>query len=219
MANRCSGGSTGMHETIERPAVKTPRRAARDRAAGPSTATTDADRRRDAPREAKNAKATAVYEAHQSPTDIGSPLVAPDGTLRMVPNLGRTVHVVGTVTNVDVNDGPHPKNIRGELGKAMNHWYTKTVAKDPLMRATDNSHAADKRNFLTTFTNAASKGNVNRAAHRDRRPEGDVAAHQARREAPRRGPRGHRGSQSGLHVRRRLALRAGWRRPTTPTRR
>lgn len=112
--------------------------------------------------EAKNAKATAVYEAHQSMTDLGSPLVAPDGTLRMVPNLGRTVRVVGTVTNVDVNDGPHPKNIRGELGKAMNHWYTKTVAKDPLMRCTDNSHAADKRNFLTTFTNAASKGDVNK---------------------------------------------------------
>jgi hypothetical protein len=53
-----------------------------------------------------------------------------------VPDLGRTVAVVGMVTNVDVNDGPHPKNVRGELGKAMNHWYTKTVAKDPLMRAT-----------------------------------------------------------------------------------
>src|SRR6266536_1176512 len=110
----------------------------------------------------KNADKTAAYEAHQSQTELGSPLVAPDGTLRMVPNLGRTVRVVGTVTNVDVNDGPHPKNIRGELGKAMNHWYTKTVAKDPLMRATDNSHAADKRNFLTTFTNAASKGSVNK---------------------------------------------------------
>ena len=78
-----------------------------------------------------------------------------------MPNLGRTVTVVGMVTNVDVNDGPHPKNIRGELGKAMNNWYTKTVAKDPLMRATDSSHAADKRNFLTTHTNATSKGVIN----------------------------------------------------------
>jgi reductive dehalogenase len=111
--------------------------------------------------EAKKAKATAVNEADRVSTDIGSPLVAPDGTLRVVPNLGRSVTVVGMVTNVDVNDGPHPKNIRGELGKAMNHWYTKTVAKDPLMRATDNSHAADKRNFLTTHTNKASKGVVN----------------------------------------------------------
>jgi reductive dehalogenase len=112
-------------------------------------------------REAKKANATAAYEAHQSQEDPGSPLVAPDGTLRMVPNLGRSVRVVGTVVNVDVNDGPHPKNIRGELGKAMNHWYTKTVAKDPLMRATDNSHSADKRNFLSTYTNASSKGAIN----------------------------------------------------------
>ena len=113
-------------------------------------------------RDAKKAKLTAVYEAEDSMTELGSPLVAPDGTLRMVPNLGRSVTVVGTVTNVDVNDGPHPKNIRGELGKAMNHWYTKVVAKDALMRATDNSHAADKRNFLSTYTNAANKGVVNK---------------------------------------------------------
>ena len=119
-------------------------------------------RRRDAARrEAKKAKATAVNEADRVSTDMGSPLVAPDGTPRTVPNLGRTVQVVGTVINVDVNDGPHPKNIRGELGKAMNNWYTKTVAKDPLMRVTDNSHSADKRNFLTTYTNATSKGVIN----------------------------------------------------------
>ena len=79
-------------------------------------------------REAKKAKRPPSTRPIVS-TDIGSPLVAPDGTPRTVPNLGRTVTVVGMVTNVDVNDGPHPKNIRGELGKAMNHWYTKTVAK------------------------------------------------------------------------------------------
>ncbi|MDP8924462.1 MAG: 4Fe-4S dicluster domain-containing protein [Chloroflexota bacterium] len=148
-----------MAQTIER-ADRTVRRNAKTAAADPSTATTEQVVARRA-REAKSAKATAVNEADRTSTDIGSPLVAPDGTLRMVPDLGRTVRVVGTVTNVDVNDGPHPKNIRGELGKALNHWYTKMVAKDPLMRATDNSHAADKRNFLTTFTNAASKGAVN----------------------------------------------------------
>ena len=159
-----------MHETLERPAVK-PQTNGKVIAKTGNVRPAASKRRDDTvegedglarrKREAKNAKLTAVYEAYQSATDIGSPLVAPDGTLRMVPNLGRSVTVVGTVTNVDVNDGPHPKNIRGELGKAMNHWYTKTVAKDPLMRCTDNSHAADKRNFLTTFTNAASKGNVN----------------------------------------------------------
>jgi len=153
-----------MHETIERPAVKPApngKTTAKIVAGRPPRLTDDsAVARRKL--EAKNAKSTAVNEAAtQSVADLGSPLVAPDGTLRMVPNMGRTVTVVGTVTNVDVNDGPHPKNVRGELGKAMNHWYTKTVAKDPLMRATDNSHAADKRNFLTTFTNQASKGSIN----------------------------------------------------------
>lgn len=152
-----------MAQTIERlnrTAAKNGKATATTVTAEPSTATTERVVARRT-REAKNARATAVNEATRVSTDIGSPLVAPDGTLRMVPDLGRTVHVVGTVTNVDVNDGPHPKNIRGELGKAMNHWYTKTVAKDPLMRATDNSHAADKRNFLSTYTNAASKGAVN----------------------------------------------------------
>src|SRR5437763_15797956 len=130
-----------MHETIERPTVKaTPGRSANAKtvaAGSPPTTTEEVVAKRRL--EAKKAQKTAVYEAHQSQTEIGSPLVAPDGTLRMVPNLGRSVQVVGTVVNVDVNDGPHPKNIRGELGKAMNHWYTKTIAKDALMRATDNS--------------------------------------------------------------------------------
>ncbi len=149
-----------MHETLERPAAK-PATNGKAPTARPTRTSNVKDVVATRQRQAKKADKTAVYEAHHSQTEIGSPLVAPDGTLRMVPNLGRSVQVVGTVVNVDVNDGPHPKNIRGELGKAMNHWYTKTIAKDPLMRATDNSHTSDKRNFLTTFTNAASKGKVN----------------------------------------------------------
>jgi reductive dehalogenase len=148
-----------MHETLERPGKQaaTPKapviRSVDDRI----TAKPSAQRR-----SAQAAKWTAINEAKQGQAgDIGSPLVAPDGTLRMVPNLGRTVHVVGTVHNVDTNNMPHPKNIRGELGKAMHNWYCNTVAKDPLMRATDSSHAADKRNFLTFHTNAAGKGKVN----------------------------------------------------------
>jgi len=140
-----------MHETLERPAAKV---------ATPEKHVTKPTK---AVRSAQSAKWTAVNEAAlgQSPADIGSPLVAPDGTLRMVPDLGRTVHVVGTVRNVDSNNMPHPKNIRGELGKALHNWYCNTVAKDPLMRATDSSHAADKKNFLTSHTNAAGKGAVN----------------------------------------------------------
>src|SRR5687767_1776604 len=113
---------TGMAQTIERlnsTAAKNGKATAPTATAVTSTETTErvVARRR---LEAKKAKLTAVNEADRTESkDIGSPLVAPDGTLRMVPNLGRTVTVVGTVTNVDVNDGPHPKNIRGELGKAM----------------------------------------------------------------------------------------------------
>jgi hypothetical protein len=148
-----------MAQTIE--GMNSPETKEQEAPTGPAAATVDERVLARRAREAKQAKATAVNEADRVSTDIGSPLVAPDGTPRTVPNLGRTVTVVGMVTNVDVNDGPHPKNVRGELGKAMNHWYTKTVAKDPLMRATDNSHAADKRNFLTTHTNATSKGVIN----------------------------------------------------------
>jgi reductive dehalogenase len=153
-----------MAQTIERmnsPEMNSPEAKRRQAPIGPAEAAVDERVLARRAREAKQAKATAVNEADRVSTDIGSPLVAPDGTPRTVPNLGRTVTVVGMVTNVDVNDGPHPKNIRGELGKAMNHWYTKTVAKDPLMRATDSSHAADKRNFLNTHTNATSKGVIN----------------------------------------------------------
>ena len=148
-----------MAQTIER--MNSPEAKKQQAPTGPEEATVDERVLARRAREAKKAKATAVNEADRVSTDIGSPLVAPDGTPRTVPNLGRTVTMVGMVTNVDVNDGPHPKNIRGELGKAMNHWYTKTVAKDPLMRVTDNSHAADKRNFLNTYTNATSKGVIN----------------------------------------------------------
>src|SRR3712207_6528843 len=153
-----------MAQTIERMNLTEAKNGKANGSAAPATTKAAVDDRVVArrAREAKKANATAAYESHQSQTDVGSPLVAPDGTLRMVPNLGRTVRVVGTVVNVDVNDGPHPKNIRGELGKAMNHWYTKTIAKDALMRATDNSHSADKRNFLSTYTNAASKGSINK---------------------------------------------------------
>ena len=32
------------------------------------------------------------------------------------PYLGRSVRIVGPVANVDMNQSPHPKNQRGELG-------------------------------------------------------------------------------------------------------
>ena len=92
------------------------------------------------------------------------PLVAEDGTLRTlpsVPDLGRTVRVVGEVINVDTNDTPHPRNLRGELGKSLFNWYRNTVAKDPLTRVSTPNQFADKRNYLITAIGSAPKGSVN----------------------------------------------------------
>jgi hypothetical protein len=45
------------------------------------------------------------------------------------PYLGRSVRIVGPVVNVDMNQSPHPKNQRGELGKPLFNWYHNTVSK------------------------------------------------------------------------------------------
>ena len=50
------------------------------------------------------------------------------------PYLGRSVRIVGDHVNVDMNQSPHPKNQRGELGKPLFNWYRNTVSKDPLTR-------------------------------------------------------------------------------------
>ncbi|MBV8084492.1 MAG: hypothetical protein JO247_06715, partial [Chloroflexi bacterium] len=39
-----------------------------------------------------------------------------------IPYMGRTVRIVGAVANIDPKDLPHPKNQRGELGKALFNW-------------------------------------------------------------------------------------------------
>src|SRR2546422_9956789 len=77
------------------------------------------------------------------------------------PYLGRSVRIVGPVANVDMNQSPHPKNQRGELGKALFNWYRNTISRDPLTRVSAPNHFADRRHFLTTVINQASKGKVN----------------------------------------------------------
>jgi reductive dehalogenase len=77
------------------------------------------------------------------------------------PNLGRTVKVVGPVIPVHTSQLPHPKNQRGELGKALFNWYHNTVSKDPLTRVSAPNHFADRRHFLTNIINRAPKGDVN----------------------------------------------------------
>src|SRR5881628_817659 len=76
------------------------------------------------------------------------------------PYLGRSVRIVGPVANVDMNQSPHPKNQRGELGKALFNWYRNTVAKEPLTRVSAPNHYADKRNYLITAIGSAPKGKV-----------------------------------------------------------
>jgi reductive dehalogenase len=85
----------------------------------------------------------------------------PGAPLPMVPNLGRSVRVVGPVVNVETSQLPHPKNQRGELGKALFNWYHNTVSKDPLTRVSAPNHFADRRHFLTNIVNRAPKGDVN----------------------------------------------------------
>ncbi|HSE91172.1 MAG TPA: hypothetical protein VLJ79_33495, partial [Candidatus Binatia bacterium] len=78
----------------------------------------------------------------------------PAGTdLPPPPYLGRSVRIVGPHVNVDMNQSPHPKNARGELGKPLFNWYRNTVSKDPLTRVSAPNHFADRRQFLTTVIN------------------------------------------------------------------
>src|SRR5881397_3058733 len=77
------------------------------------------------------------------------------------PYLGRSVRIVGQLVNVDMNQSPHPKNQRGELGKPLFNWYNNTVSKDPLTRVTAPNHFADRRHFLSTVINQAAKGKIN----------------------------------------------------------
>jgi reductive dehalogenase len=93
----------------------------------------------------------------------------------VIPNYGRTAEVVGPVINVKTDEMPHPKNIRGELGKAAFNWYRNTVSKDPLTRVTSSSHCVDKRNYLTSVMGDSVKGSVN-----ERRVQVDDPAAMAR---------------------------------------
>ena len=77
------------------------------------------------------------------------------------PYLGRSVRFVGPHVNVDMNQSPHPKNQRGELGKPLFNWYRNTVSKDPLTRVSAPNHFADRRQFLTNVINRSGKGKVN----------------------------------------------------------
>jgi reductive dehalogenase len=102
--------------------------------------------------------ALTLKKGTKPPNDIANDNSA--GTDFPPPYLGRSVRIVGPVVNVDMNQSPHPKNQRGELGKALFNWYHNTVSKDPLTRVSAPNHFADRRNFIATVINRAAKGKV-----------------------------------------------------------
>src|SRR5579871_184120 len=95
------------------------------------------------------------------PAGTGVPADPSLPTVPGTPDLGRTVRYVGPVINTDMNQSPHPKNNRGELGKALFNYQHNTVSKDPLIRVSAPNHFADRRHFLQTVVNQATKGKVN----------------------------------------------------------
>ncbi len=101
-------------------------------------------------------KSTKQLDGDENARDRQAGVDVPDA-----PDLGRTVHIVGPVVNVDMKQSPHPKNQRGELGKPLFNLWHNTVSKDPLTRVSAPNHFADRRQFLTTVVNQPSKGKVN----------------------------------------------------------
>ena len=67
--------------------------------------------------EAQQVNGSAVQDSSHPATEFPTPY------------LGRSVRIVGKVVNVDMNQSPHPKNQRGELGKPLFNWYNNTVSK------------------------------------------------------------------------------------------
>src|SRR5436309_5298807 len=102
---------------------------------------------------------TLRTEAEPWPGGTGAPADPTLPTVPDAPDLGRTARVVGPVMHVDMNQSPHPKRDRGELGRALwNHGHN-TISSDPLTRVGSN-HNADRRNYFTNVVNRATKGKV-----------------------------------------------------------
>src|SRR5712691_1899081 len=77
-----------------------------------------------------------------------------------IPYLGRSVRIVGPVVNVDMNQSPHPKNQRGELGKALFNWYHNSVSNDPLTRVSVPTAFDERSNFLAKVITQATTGTI-----------------------------------------------------------
>jgi reductive dehalogenase len=104
---------------------------------------------------------TLDKETEAWPAGTGTPVSEPLPRAPGSPDLGRTVRIVGPVINTDMNKSPHPKNQRGELGKALFNYQHNTISHDPLVRVSAPNHFADRRHFLQNVVNQATKGKVN----------------------------------------------------------
>jgi reductive dehalogenase len=119
--------------------------------------------RREEPEDPK-AKQPPIERAHLPPEEPTDPkFKQPGPDVLPPPNLGRSVHVIGPVININMDKSPHPMNARGELGKALFNYQHNTISHDPLTRVTAPNHFNDKRNFIATVVNQTSKGKVNPA--------------------------------------------------------
>jgi reductive dehalogenase len=76
------------------------------------------------------------------------------------PNLGPSVHVVGTVVNVHPDETPHPKVRRGDMGKVLFDYGRNTISADPIAR-TNSNRCRDKGNVFTDVLRRAPQGKVN----------------------------------------------------------
>src|ERR1700730_7794484 len=118
----------------------------------------------EAPREPSDAPRRPRYDPH---VDTSFP----------PPDLGRTVHVVGTVVNVHPDETPHPRVRRGDMGKSLFNYGRNSVSPDPIARTNSNrrptavpppppasttpNRARDKRNSFTALLRRAPAGKIN----------------------------------------------------------
>ena len=78
-----------------------------------------------------------------------------------LPYLGRSARIVGDWRSVDVEQTPHNKNNRGELGKALYYYRNNRVSPDPLSRIETSALSADRRNTFERVLAQAPTGAIN----------------------------------------------------------
>src|SRR5690348_13885827 len=76
------------------------------------------------------------------------------------PDLGPSVHVVGTVANVHPDETPHPGVRHDEIGEVHFDYGGNTITPDPIAR-TNSNLSRDKGNIFTHVLRHAAAGTIN----------------------------------------------------------